>query len=169
MDKIHRILTIFDVMAEKYRQHPVFPGYTSMIRRAALENSPRNFRFTREYINVPRRSDCTKGVSRRIFKWCEIVGCPIGKCFTMSQTHTAPRFAASKFKIRIRVGSASALNHPAYSRARPRLSFGPASVLQHSPLPFAQSVVQFFFCAIESLASQLLLSFEPTLFIDKHQ
>src|SRR5579862_2792386 len=27
MDKIHLILTIFDVMAEKYRQHPVFPGY----------------------------------------------------------------------------------------------------------------------------------------------
>jgi len=74
----------------------------------------------------------------------------------MSHTHTAPRFAASKFKIRIRVGSASALNHPAYSRARPRLSFGPASVLQHSPPPFAQSVMQFVFCAIESVASQFL-------------
>src|SRR5579864_5114898 len=91
-------------------------------------------------MNVPRRSDRTKRVSLRIFKWCEIVGCPIGKCFTMSHTHTAPRFAASKFRIRIRVGSASALNHPAYSRARPLLSFGPASVLQHSPLPFAQFV-----------------------------
>src|SRR5580704_5598456 len=107
-------------------------------------------------MNVPRRSDCTNRVSRKIFKWCEIVGCPIGKCFTMSHTHTAPRFAASKFKIRIRVGSASALNHPAYSRARPRLSFGPASVRQQSPLPFAQSVVQFVFCAIESVASQFL-------------
>src|ERR1700726_2862818 len=71
----------------------------------------------------------------------------------MSHTHTAPRFAASKFKIRIRVGSARALNHPAYSRARPRLNFGPASVLQHSPLPSAQSVVQFVFSAIESVAS----------------
>src|SRR5579859_2802520 len=77
----------------------------------------------------------------------------------MSHTHTAPRFAASRFKIRIRVGSASALNHPAYSRARPRLSFGPASVLQHSPLPFAQSVVQFVFRAIESAASQFLSHF----------
>src|SRR5579864_1376100 len=120
-------------------------------------------------MNVPRRSDRTKRVSLRIFKWCEIVGCPIGKCFTMSHTHTAPRFVASKFRIRIRVGSASALNHPAYSRARPRLSFGPASVLQHSPLPFAQSVVQFVFRAIESVASQFLFAFEPTPFIDKRQ
>jgi hypothetical protein len=84
----------------------------------------------------------------------------------MSHTQTAPRFAASRFKIRIRVGSASALNHPAYSRARLRLSFGPASVLQHSPLPSGQSVVQFVFCAIESVASYFL---EPTLFIDKRQ
>src|SRR4029077_7142410 len=63
-----------------------------------------------------------------------MVGCPIGKCFAMSQTHTGSRLAASKFKIRMRVGSASALNHPAYSRARPCPSFGEVAVRQHTPL-----------------------------------
>src|ERR1700731_4338435 len=50
----------------------------------------------------------------------------------MSQTHTGLRLAANKFRIRMRVGSASALNHRAYSRARPRPSFGDVAVRQHT-------------------------------------
>src|SRR5271155_1818705 len=87
-------------------------------------------------MNVPRRSDITNRVARRILRWCEMVGCPIGKCFTMSHTHTGALFAASKFKIRMRVGSASALNHPAYARARTAPNFGEVPLRQQvSSLP----------------------------------
>src|SRR5260370_17505604 len=75
-------------------------------------------------MNVPGLSAWTKRASRRIFKGCETVGCPIGKCRTMSHTQTALSLFASKFRIRIRVGSARALNHSAYSSACRSLSLG---------------------------------------------
>jgi hypothetical protein len=94
-------------------------------------------------MNVPRRSANTKRVSRKIFRWCEIVGCPIGKWRTMSQTQTADSLLASKFRIRIRIGSASALNHSAYSSARGWVSLGDCTSGQQLGLGDCTSEQQF--------------------------
>jgi len=86
----------------------------------------------------------------------------------MSHTHTGARFAASKFKIRIRVGSASALNHPAYSRARSRPNLGEVAVRQQTspPSPFARR----FFAFLAIPACALPVAFvKCILFIDKYQ
>src|SRR5215212_5776940 len=46
-----------------------------------------------------------------------MVGCPIGKWSVISQTQTGSSLAASRLRMRMRVGSARALNQAAYVSA----------------------------------------------------
>src|SRR5215204_5546715 len=82
-------------------------------------------------MKVPRRSAMTKRTSRNTFKWWEMVGWPSRKWSVMSQTQTGSSLAARRLRMRMRVGSARALNQLAYVSASGSSIVGVPGGVQH--------------------------------------
>ena len=85
-----------------------------MISSAADGKQARQRSLIRHQLCVPVRSTCTKHVSPRICRWCDTVDWPTSIASTTSPVVIGRASVASRLRIRIRVGSPSALNQPAH-------------------------------------------------------
>ena len=104
--------------------HGATSGRRPMISSAAEGKQARQRSLIRHQLCVPVRSTCTKHVSPRICRWWDTVDWPTSIASTTSPVVIGRASVASRLRIRIRVGSPSALNHPAHVDASSRDTVG---------------------------------------------
>ena len=94
-----------------------------MISSAADGNRSKQRSFTVNRLVLPRRSDSTKPVSAKTFKWCDTVGWPMSTTSTSSPTVIGRRASANRFSSNTRDGSPRHRNHDAHTSADERSTF----------------------------------------------
>jgi hypothetical protein len=110
--------------------HGAICGRRPMISSAADGNEPMHRALIRHHDWFPVRSTSTKHVSPRICRWCDTVDWPTSIASTTSPVVIARASVANRLRIRMRVGSPSALNQPAHVVASSRATVGPGFVTE---------------------------------------
>lgn len=91
-----------------------------MISSAADGNRSKQRSLTQNKLELPRRSDSTKPVSVRTFRWCDTVGWPMSTISTSSPTVIGRRASANRFSSSTRDGSPRHRNQDAHTSADDR-------------------------------------------------